>query len=122
MSVYIKGMEMPKNCGHCPLHHWYWPPTPLSSDEVTCVAVPVCMALKKELPELSEERYEDCPLVPVPEHGRLIDADVLMERFSYSPEDTAEDRIWIRAARRIIIEAPTIIPAEEGNDNGQTDS
>lgn len=51
--------------------------------------------------------------VPVPERGRLIDADALMERFSYSPGDTAEDRIWIRAARRIIIEAPTIIPADK---------
>lgn len=44
MSVYIKGMEMPRNCAACVLDgfckHW----------------------------DIRSDRHEDCPLVPVPEH------------------------------------------------------
>lgn len=96
-GIYIPGMEMPTSCFECRF----------SIDGF-------CYASGHVNIRANDERQITnwCPLVPVPEHGRLIDADALMERFSYSPGDTAEDRIWIRAARRIIIEAPTIIPAD----------
>lgn len=51
--------------------------------------------------------------VPVPPHGRLIDADALAD--SFEPSDfwnsDAEDNCF--AAVRIVHSAPTIIPAEE---------
>ena len=50
--------------------------------------------------------------IPMPEHGRLIDADALLKKCEFVCTDDDED---IRAVRYSIIEnAPTIIPASEG--------
>jgi hypothetical protein len=58
------------------------------------------------------ERHPDCPLVPVPPHGRLIDADALLKKCEFVCTD---DDVDVRAVRYSVIEdAPTIIPAEEG--------
>ena len=78
MSVYIKGMEMPKNCDSCmfsrrSIHNIDW--CVLTEEDIPCA----------------------CPLVPIPPHGRLIDADAIPERF-----------LEVRDL------APTIIEAEEG--------
>lgn len=73
MGVYIKNMEMPKTCDDCFLPLQYCP-----------------YAMKPN---------GECPLVPVPPHGRLIDADALP---------------WYLRDVREILEMPTIIPAEEG--------
>ena len=60
MSVLIKGMEMPKRCGECPLS--LYPHSP-------------CWENGGALDW--ENRPNWCPLVFVPPHGRLIDADAL---------------------------------------------
>lgn len=81
MSIYIPGMEMPKNCCQCPVN------------------MDICKRGYKYLldhPELYDKRADDCPLVPVPEHGRLIDADALitqMERNLWAIEDKAEKEL-----------------------------
>ena len=84
MSVLIKGMEMPKNCDECRFHVDGW-----------------CYVLR---PESEEERKRIttnyCPLVCVPPHGRLIDAD---EFFRIFPELISYE-----------FAAPTAIEAEEG--------
>jgi hypothetical protein len=57
--------------------------------------------------DVAYERNGNCPLIPVPYHGRLIDADALMENAQYKGKHdivTAYD----------IVAAPTIIEAEEG--------
>lgn len=64
MSVLIKG-EMPLGCDFCELYdkerEW-------------------CRGAKKEVPySLADIRADFCPLVPVPPHGRLIDADAFIE-------------------------------------------
>ena len=59
MSILIKGMEMPKSCSVCRLFGEYGCP----------FIGAVGYALTRG------ERNEDCPLVEVPPHGRLIDAD-----------------------------------------------
>ena len=66
MGIYIKGMEMPKGCGECPL-------------------VEKCKNRHLEIIE-SDNGYEpifvqdDCPLIAVPEpHGRLIDVDACID-------------------------------------------
>ena len=63
MSVLNKGMEMPKNCDSCPC---YYETEGAWRDE--------CQVLRKEC-AISEERPSWCPLVEIPPHGRLIDAD-----------------------------------------------
>ena len=58
MGVYIKGMEMPRNCQECQ----FW------------------------LFEIEKCRFADvkpdCPLVAVPDHGDLIDRDAVVMRLA----------------------------------------
>lgn len=52
--------------------------------------------------------------VPIPPHGRLIDADALRVSLVFA-EKTAEWAVpALRAVLMVIDEMPTIIPAEEG--------
>ena len=67
-SILIKGMEMPKNCAECKM----WS---------------ICDCLK-EFDDYESLLYavddgdwvmaDDCPLVELPPHGRLIDADATL--------------------------------------------
>ena len=53
-------------------------------------------------------------IVPVPPHGRCIDADALKVSIAFA-EKTAEWAVpALRAVLMVIDEMPTIIPAEEG--------
>ena len=65
MSILIRGMEMPKDCKNCPMLVNY-----------------ICIALGLEPDWGCSGRDERCPLVPVPPHGRLIDADALFREIS----------------------------------------
>lgn len=91
MSVYIKGFPLPNNCGACPLR-LAW-----CRERIYMVTRP-----------------ERCPLVPVPEHGRLIDADALG-----TPGTIEEDTLWRgRIETEVylastIYNAPTVIPADK---------
>ena len=101
MSVLIKGMEMPTNCDVCPFCDYA---------SARCDAV-------KGTPHTPESRYEKradfCPLVEIPPHGRLIDADKLKEEF---PHD--EDWDYPVNTNSYVVEtidkSSTIIEAEEG--------
>ena len=108
MSVLIKGMEMPTNCLECV---FYRRTDPLY--DYCCIST---ASPKGYVPN-------DCPLVEIPPHGRLIDVDALRLLYDfngYKPTgDMTEeefDRLMCRlpVIRAIIDEAPTIIEAEEG--------
>jgi len=63
MAVLINGMEMPTRCCECKLS--------------TCYSFkdrPLCDALVEYMSygEWEAKRLDNCPLVPVPPHGRLI--------------------------------------------------
>lgn len=100
MSILIKGMEMPKDCGKC-----------FVGDRTICSSA--------------------CPLVPVPPHGRLIDADaldgIMVEQSAEEYNHHHAPRTWERALscfRDYILAAPTIIEAEEATqkDGGPDES
>lgn len=92
MGVYIKGMEMPTRCGECLLAKLS--PT---GESLICGYM---------LSRVSwDERPFDCPLVPVPQHGRLIDADALI---------ATHEQVCSRSMKFNLDLAPTIIEAEEG--------
>ena len=95
MSVLIKGMEMPKNCWLCPLSALYEKPR----------EVLFCRINKEEV--LRQKIDGNCPLVPVPPHGRLIDADCCNDYFY---EHMSDDMMI--AAMNAINEMPTIIESE----------
>lgn len=67
-GIYIPGMKMPSCCGDCPMCDLNWE---------------LCRVTRKEI----ENVYADdgvavfCPLVPVPDHGKMIIRDgVVIER------------------------------------------
>ena len=103
MGVYIKGFPLPNNCGACPLR-LAW-----CRERIYMVTRP-----------------ERCPLVPVPEHGDLIDRVAFREEMDkHYPFDryTQSKHEWEDAAKSAVIimlaTAPTIIPAdpaEEGEE------
>lgn len=49
------------------------------------------------------------------DHGRLIDADALKQRYVARNSDSPFDKSWISTVRRTINDAPTII--EEGKES-----
>ena len=93
MSVLIKGMEMPKDCARCQF-----------GDGYACFATGYIVQDE----EWETKRASFCPLIQLPPHGRLIDADALITDVrkhseSYFADDFAHEWVDIQ---------PTIIEAE----------
>lgn len=104
MSVIIKGMEMPKTCKECPF----------SDHEAWCL-IPGDWRERYYMPK--DERSKYCPLIELPPHGRLIDADVLLdesewygERATYdNPMSDGEEAVSVES----ILNAPIVIEVEK---------
>ena len=109
MSVYIKGMEMPTNCMLCPF----------CVEEADPANGEMCMVTGTLMPPCTRERLNNCPLIPVHAHGRLIDADALDADLEWQDIHTGE---WDAVGFSIeeIENAPTIIPADANEEKGET--
>lgn len=110
MGVYIN-MEMPVCCLVCPC----------SGTDNTEDGNEVWICEASKLRQLTtkdkiERRPEWCPLVPVPPHGRLIDADANIATLQKCEDDPESElaKICYGYAKKVIAACPTIIPAEEG--------
>lgn len=117
MGVYIKNMEMPESCLECPFK---W-----AGDSTTyCLAqTPTMKSLmpvklheirwKKFRNAVEKFRWKEasCPLVPVPPHGRLIDADEFLKRAIGTKCFRGDYALMLE---ELVGESTTIIPAEEG--------
>lgn len=124
MSVLVKGMEMPDGCFHCILSFMWFNGTE---------TVLQCNVLKKLV---SDDGTKDtnCPLVEVPPHRRLIDADALIEDLerqckevfridAVSPDDywitrneaynEALWKTWVESFDNYLKTRPTVILADE---------
>lgn len=102
MSILIKGVGIPSKCIECRLMRR------CGKDDLDYVCMPARVYVE-DLTNAYKPRPDYCPLVPVPEHGDLIDRDALMKGegryiISFGKEgiDVAE-----------IYRAPTIIPADD---------
>ena len=113
-GVYIKGMEMPKNCAACRIGHR---DTGWDNEDNECEIV-FCPIINQGscLEDAEAKKHRLCPLVPVPEHGRVIDADKIgLTNFEIilcqkgNPYKNALEMLLKK-----IENAPTIIPAENG--------
>ena len=110
MSVLIPGMEMPKGCAFCEIKR-------------RLGKIMVCPFCNEEwdIHDLmsAEYRLAGCPLVPVPPHGRLIDADVLFD-FILNIYKTAQGdaRKAYSDVLDTIVAAGDVIPADKEVDNG----
>ena len=65
MGVYIRGMEMPTTCAKCPLGH-----INAKRYAIECYAEYPTKLFDYDLARHSTNPF--CPLLPVPDHGRLI--------------------------------------------------
>ena len=122
MSVLIKGMEMPTNCFLCPL-------SVLNGERLFCEVT------KDEV--IRAKRSSCCPLCLVPLHGRLIDADALIEDLerqckevfridAVSPDDywitrneaynEALWKTWVESFDNYLKTRQTVIPADKDGE------
>lgn len=117
MGIYIKNMKMPTRCFDCPMCE-------ISDIEICCsISIGVAVSYEEIDEQIAiQDRPSWCPLVEIPPHGRLIDADALRLLYDfngYKPTgDMTEeefDRLMCRlpVIRANIDDAPTIIEAEE---------
>jgi hypothetical protein len=104
MSILIN-MEMPKNCMLCNF----------CVEEADPANGEMCLVTGRLMPPCNHERLDDCPLIEVPPHGNLIDADAINH----------EDEIWkkkcipqqvVYNAWVVAGEMPTVIPADKDGE------
>lgn len=112
MGVYIKGMEMPKSCP-CELVGVGY--------DIYCTFVYGVPSRVREYYECCEKetRPSWCPLIGLPPHGRLIDADAWIAKVReelLSPHSKKGTLEIMGAMFRGVIDAPTIIEAETCNE------
>ena len=99
MSALIKGMKMPENCIRCAFRTFGRCALSVEITDAIC----------------NDSRPNDCPLSEVPPHGRLIDADAVIDRIDMNIDLYGADFPLSQARMRSFIEhAPTVIKAEEG--------
>ena len=65
-GIYVKGMEMPTSCYKCYLRQ-------RNGMDIVCPVTHEQFSVADI--NILEYRLDSCPLVPVPPHGKLIDAD-----------------------------------------------
>ena len=95
-GIYIPGMEMPNTCYDCPFQ----------IDE--CFGSIKCRYAKTWGSYSS--RAVDCPLIPVPDHGRLGDLDELEQAMRNRKHFVGR----LSDPDCLVADAPTIIPADGG--------
>lgn len=108
---YIVPKEIPNCCGRCPCFH--------AEKLMYCQAVKADKDKRIYAP-YGEGRPDWCPLIKIPPHGRLIDADALWDRmYKYSDNEGAkmpfgdnDFMIHRDSACELIEDAPTVIEAE----------
>lgn len=123
MSILIKGLEMPKNCGECKFFAWK---RIVGNHCAICDNITFHATLDGL--DVNYERNGDCPLIEVPPHGRLIDADAIHQSIKESidechkwAEEVDGGDMYARVSQSLgtfvecalrIKAAPTIIEAE----------
>ena len=95
MGIYIKGVEIPESCWRCTLYR-----------TVDCAI----SRREESAGKFRNIRHPNCPLVYIPKpHGRLIDADSLMQYFNvYKYEEWTSEEVG-----GLINNAPTVIEGSE---------
>ena len=111
MGIYIKDMEMPSKCAECRLMR-IW-----GKDNPSYVCMPAKVYIEDFLTNAYKPRPECCPLIPVPPHGRLIDADAV-ERNLIKMQMAQKDVVGhgIRKSRAVIRDMATVIPADKDGE------
>lgn len=115
MNVLIRGMQMPKECRECPMMDYG-----VMTGRTYCDVNGKTLA-ESYRPIKFDGRPDWCPLVALPEnHGRLIDADALMNIFAdrltkvsvrYGIDSAVAGAV--SGAMKLLDVQPTVIEAED---------
>ena len=112
-DILIKNMEMPSCCGFCRFYR-------KQKDGIN-----YCHAQRTAISggiEVLDKLRKGCPLVALPEHGRLIDGDKLLSIFRQANKDCYQIGKYERASQWYDAEGfvemqKTIVEASNGTDN-----
>ena len=96
MSILIKGVTKPTDCILCPMFRGAWQMCGLLNREVHPKGTP-----------------KNCPMVELPPHGRLIDADIAEVIVTDEKDEVGGFLDGILYAADWIANQPTVIEAEE---------
>lgn len=122
MSILIRGVDMPKNCFDCPCYHhkvddgYYDYEICRASGTVFNDGYSSVTGHKDHINPF-KARLDNCPLVEIPPHGRLIEESKVLDIVSeWCPDDDGSvGKVGDLREMLDEIEAlPTIIEAEEG--------
>lgn len=108
MSVIVKGMKMPDSCINCPF-------SVSVNFGLVCCPTSTTIPDSKLFNDVGEplDRQCYCPLIELPPHGRLIDADALNEiidgGYDLDFDEVPETK---RELMRMIDDAQTVIEVE----------
>ena len=112
MSILIRGMEMPPNCQEC-----------LFGDALMGKGfcwVYNCKVLEEYF--MTDSKPSWCPLAELPPHGRLIDADALIDKLA-STKATNRNAFGVYMLYSVIVkfidESPTIVEPETCNESDE---
>ena len=105
MSILIKGMEMPTSCGECKFFAWK-----RGVGQHCAVDDRITFHATLDGFNVGYERNGTCHLIPVPPHGRLIDANAIRADIDAKRPDRCYEDAWTLT---VIDNAPTIILADE---------
>jgi hypothetical protein len=100
-------MEMPTSCDDCSL-----------GGSLCCHLLPGVPSVWEEYTNAVKEKrlHSDCPLVPIPPHGRLIDADKFEKENAYFWNCDFINPKYSDTLADLVNAAPTIIQADEEGD------
>ena len=101
-GIYIKDMEMPKRCEDCFCYR----------HNAECDYAYCNISSVKVLGN-ANARLNNCPLIPVPNHGRLVDGDKIVE--GCKDKEGRYVSQFAAAVGETVESAPTIIPASGGD-------
>jgi len=108
MSILIKGMEMPQNCGDCPLfeskYHYHG-----------CHAVPESFSVLN-MWDFVGEKPSWCPLIELPPHGRLVDIDRLFLEVNNLINSEKGILQIVSETEKLIRNAPIVVESEDASD------
>ena len=106
MSILVKGVEMPRRCEECCICHY---------EEQGTIVWCGCRATMRIRPVGCDSKPDFCPLIEIPPHGRLIDAEALHTDY-FVPSTTSNTPNYYYVSKEQIDNAPTIIEAEQGEE------
>ena len=117
MSIFIKGIEIPKNCGYC-------------NADLACAAK--CIRTQRlVLPSEydTSKRHPACPLGELPPHGDLIDVSkISLQEYEQAAHDALHNGkgsilydsgvlAGARAITLLVRRAPVVVPAERSDED-----